>query len=86
MVKPPVPIIVRLFLLLAVVTMTGGWLINCKSAKEPRLMIPNEEFRVSIFFESTGLASKSINQLTHEANLSPLRTVVLPDDDLEVRV
>jgi hypothetical protein len=39
-----------------------------------------------MLFEATGLASKSINERTKESNLASLRTISLPDEDLEVRV
>ena len=48
-------------------------------------MIPDAGW-VPIFFEATGFGTKSINQLTNDANLPSLRTVLLPDDDLEARV
>lgn len=60
-------------------------LINHSRNQEPRVMLPDARW-VPIFFESTGLASKSINERTKEANLQSLRTLLLPDKDLEVRV
>lgn len=64
---------------------TTAWFIKQSSRQEPRVMVPDAEW-VPILFEATGLASKSINERTKEANLPSLRTVLLPDDDLEVRV
>jgi hypothetical protein len=55
---------------------------------------PKQEFRVSIpdsiwvhiWFELTGLETKSINEITREAELPNLRAAALPGDDLDVRV
>lgn len=71
--------------LLVGVGATAAWFIKQSSRQEPRVIIPDAEW-VPILFEATGLASKSINERTKESNLSSLRTVLLPDDDLEVRV
>jgi hypothetical protein len=62
-----------------------AWLKNLSPKQEPRVLIPDAPW-VRIFFESTGLASKSINERTKEANLPSLRAILWPDDDLEVRV
>src|SRR5215211_3525192 len=78
-------------LIIAVLTIflsIGGilaWSINRSSKQELRVEIPDSKW-VQIFFETQGLGSKSINELTKEANLINLRSVVLPDNDLEVRV
>ncbi|MGH9904401.1 MAG: hypothetical protein ACRD8U_02325 [Pyrinomonadaceae bacterium] len=82
--KPSIRLIVALSIFLLGVGSTACWLIN-RTAQEPRVMIPNENW-VPIFFEATGAASKSINELTKEADLPSLRTVVLLNDDLEIRV
>lgn len=63
----------------------GACRLNHLPKQETRVMLPDAKW-VPIFFESTGLASKSINERTKEANLPSLRTVLLPEKDLEVRV
>lgn len=47
--------------------------------------IPNDNW-VRILFETKGLASKSIDEITEVAELPKLRTVSVPDGDLETRI
>ena len=49
--------------------------------QEFTLKIPNDNW-VRVFFETKGLASKSIDEITEAAELPRLRTVRLPDGDL----
>ena len=77
--------IIKQLVLLMIVGLVAGGLVNCTRMQKTKLEIPNERW-VSIYFEHEGLASKSINQLTREANMANLRTLELPGDDLEVRV
>jgi hypothetical protein len=83
--KLTVRVAIALLMFLIGVGATAAWLINRSPKQEPQVMLPDARW-VPILFESTGLASKSINERTKEANLASLRTVLLPDDDLEVRV
>src|SRR6185369_5150782 len=53
--------------------------------QELTVKIPNASW-VRILFETTGLASKSIDEITSDAGLSKLRSTKLPDGDVEVRV
>jgi hypothetical protein len=76
---------IALLTLLVGVGAAAAWFIKHSPKQEPRVLIPDADW-VPILFESTGLASKSINERTKEANLRSLRTTLLPDDDLEVRV
>lgn len=62
-----------------------AWLAGRSREEGPHVIIPDEKW-VNIFFEAPGFGSKSINNLTAEANLPNLRTILLPEDDLEVRV
>lgn len=83
--KPSIHLHVALFIFILGVCLTGGLLVSCTHQQEPRVIIPSENW-VPIFFEATGAASKSINEVTKEANLPRLRTTLLPNDDLEIRV
>ena len=71
------------FLLGTAVTLI--WIIGHSHERGPRVVVPDDKW-VSIFFEKAGFGSKSINELTAEADLPSLQTVLLPDNDLEVRV
>ena len=62
----------------------SAWLLHSPQ-QEFQVSIPDHNW-VRIWFELTGLETKSINELTREAELSNLRAAALPGDDLEVRV
>ena len=61
----------------------SAWLLRQK--QDFQVSIPEHNW-VKIWFELTGLETKSINEVTREAELSNLRTAALPGDDLEARV
>lgn len=61
------------------------WLLHLSPKQEFRVSIPDHRW-VHIWFELTGLETKSLNEITHEAELPNLRAAALPGDDLEVRV
>lgn len=71
--------LVALILILAVPTV-----FSCGPPKN-KLEIPDQNW-VPQIFERTGIASKPINQRAAESNLPLLKTVVLPNSDLEIRV
>jgi hypothetical protein len=58
---------------------------NKSAGKRLHLEVPNEIW-VRVFFEAADLSSKPINELTREAKLPNLRTTLLPENDLEVRI
>ena len=60
------------------------WLTSRSHKQELRVSIPDHRW-VHIWFEATGLSTKSIDELSGEAGLAKLRTTLLPGDDLEVR-
>ncbi len=62
-----------------------AWLFSRSPKQELHVSIPDERW-VHIRFESTGMDTKSINEITSEAGLPNLRATVLPGDDMEVRV
>jgi hypothetical protein len=53
--------------------------------QELTVNIPNASW-VRILFETPGLASKSIDEITSDVELSKLRTVKLPKGDIEARI
>lgn len=61
------------------------WLRGRSQGQELTVKIPNASW-VRILFETPDLASKSIDEITKDAGLSKLRTVKLPEGDLEVRI
>jgi hypothetical protein len=78
--------IVALLTFILGIAVTTVWFIHrSHKPEELRVIIPKERW-VTIFFETTGLASKSINEITNEAHLQNLRTSLLPDNDIEVRI
>lgn len=63
---------------------SAAWLTGRAPEESLRVSVPGGRW-VHIFFDMRGLSTKSINEATAEANLPSLRTVLLPEDDLEVR-
>jgi hypothetical protein len=78
-------IIVAALTFLIGISAATAWLFSRAPEQELRVSIPDERW-VHIWFESTSMDTKSINEITSEAGLPNLRTTVLPGDDLEVRV
>ena len=63
----------------------SAWLLRQSHKQEFQVSIPDYDW-VHIWFELTGLETKSINEITREAELPDLRAAALPGDDLELRV
>lgn len=79
----------RRLLSVALITLLLGvcvsaWLFY-RSTRHLNATMPGDEW-VRIYFETEGLASKSIDELTTQANLPKLRTLLLPDNDLDIRI
>ena len=82
--KPSIYLTVALVAFVFAGSIALVWLFN-RSPKQPQVIIPDAAWP-AIFFEKKGLASKSINEITSESNLSNLRGISLRGTDLEVRV
>ena len=63
----------------------SAWLLRPSPTQEFHVSIPDHTW-VKICFELDGLETKSINEITREAELTNLRAAALPGDDIEVRV
>ena len=63
----------------------SAWFLRHSPKEEFQVSIPDHNW-VCIWFELTGLETKSINEITREAELPNLRAAALPGDDLELRV
>ena len=63
----------------------SAWLLRPAPKQEFHVSIPDHTW-VKIWFELDGLETKSINEITREAELTNLRAAALPGDDVEVRV
>ena len=63
----------------------SAWLLRHSHGQEFRVSIPDHRW-VHFWFEVTGLETKSLNEITHEAELPNLRAAALPGDDIEARV
>ena len=63
----------------------SAWLLRPSPKQEFHVSIPDHTW-VKIWFELDGLETKSINEITREAELTNLRAGALPGDDVEVRV